>query len=135
MSCTDTFICAFASCWFLSIAAHTCIKTTVVSPEFSNSTLEINKALVFQNIQHQCPFIFYYKIIQDSTMVENIAPASGYHVAFTHRPHWEHWTIVVIILYPLFLMMLTSIFITIVHLLMYYPWPVGFGFKIGLEVP
>ena len=44
------------------------------SQGFSNSTMEIKRALVFWKLKHHCTNTLYYKISQNSTMVENIAP-------------------------------------------------------------
>jgi hypothetical protein len=46
----------------------------VFSQGFSNSTMESKRALVFWKLKHHCTNTLYYKISQNSTMVENIAP-------------------------------------------------------------
>ena len=59
------------------------------SQGFSNSTMEIKVALVFWKVKHHCPNTFYYKISQNSTMVENIyGPWEN-----TAYPMFMHWSV------------------------------------------
>ena len=66
------------------------------SQGFSNSTMEIKVAQVFWKLKHHCPNTFYYKISQNSTMVENIH--HGTIVLYgpwenTAYPMFMHWSI------------------------------------------